>query len=178
MSAFVSPWTPLLERSLRLPVAVPFLAKAREVSAVIQRSQLRQPGEFWHVSVSERQKLRVPLLRTVLPPEVGESARAMASTARQKRSYLHHQGEFQHQNCTVGTVHDSDHEGVVRIFVGHSYHSNELFILYYITRHFISYTRSVISVYRTLKHTLISVPWRRRARNCSHRYVISAILRI
>ena len=99
---------------------------------VIQRSQLRQHGEFWHVSVSERQKLRVPFLRTVLPPEVGESARAMASTARQKRSYLHHQGEFQLQNCTVGTVHDSDHEGVVRIFVGHSYHSNELFILYYI----------------------------------------------
>ena len=61
-----------------------------------------------------------------------ESARAMASTARQKRSYLHHQGEFQLQNCTVGTVHDSDHEGVVRIFVGHSYHSNGLFILYYI----------------------------------------------
>ena len=61
---------------------------------VIQRSQLRQHGEFWHVSVSERQKLRVPFLRTVLPPEVGESARAMASTARQK---LHHQGEFQLQ---------------------------------------------------------------------------------
>ena len=116
---------------------------------VIQRSQLRQHGEFWHVSVSERQKLRVPFLRTVLPPEVGESARAMASTARQKRSYLHHQGEFQLQNCTVGTVRDSDHEGVVRIFVGHSYHSNELFILYYITRHFISYTRSVTRGNRT-----------------------------
>ena len=31
-------------------------------------------------------------------------------------------------------MHDSDHEGVVRIFVRHSYHSNELFtliILYY-----------------------------------------------
>ena len=53
----------------------------------------------------------------------------MASTARQKRSYLHHQGEFQHQNCTVGTVHDSDHNGVVRIFVRHSCHLNELFIL-------------------------------------------------
>ena len=102
-----------------------------DMKLVIQRSQLRQHGEFWHVSVSERQKLRVPFLRTVLPPEVGESARAMASTARQKRSYLHHQGEFQLQNCTVGTVHDSDHEGVVRIFVGHSYHSNELFTLYY-----------------------------------------------
>ena len=53
----------------------------------------------------------------------------MAATARQKRSYLHHQGEFQHQNCTVGTVHDSDHDGVVGIFVRHSCHSNELFIL-------------------------------------------------
>ena len=32
MSAFVSPWLPLLERSLRLPVAVPFLGKAHEDS--------------------------------------------------------------------------------------------------------------------------------------------------
>ena len=31
-SAYVSPWPPLLERSLRLPVAVPFLAKAHEDS--------------------------------------------------------------------------------------------------------------------------------------------------
>ena len=44
----------------------------------------------------------------------------MAATARQKRLYLQHQGEFQHQNCTVRTVHDSDHDGVVRIFAGHS----------------------------------------------------------
>ena len=42
-SAFVSPWPPLLEHSLRLPVAVPFLAKAHEdsdhmvVIAVIHR---------------------------------------------------------------------------------------------------------------------------------------------
>ena len=137
-----------------------------------QHSQLSQHGEFWHVSVSERQRsrlcgqnLRVPFLRTVLPPEVGESARAMASTARQKRSYLHHQGEFQLQNCTVGTVHDSDHEGVVRIFVGHSYHSNELFILHYaalyflyqecnlFTRHNFSYTRSVICAIHAISGT-------------------------
>ena len=32
MSAFVSPWLPLLERSLRLPVAVPFLGKVHEDS--------------------------------------------------------------------------------------------------------------------------------------------------
>ena len=118
---------------------------------VIQRSQLRQHGEFWHVSVSERQKLRVPFLRTVLPPEVGESARAMASTTRQKRSYLHHQGEFQLQNCTVGTVHDSDHEGVVRIFVRHSYHSNELFTLYYIILHY----AAQFSLYQECNYVLL-----------------------
>ena len=87
-----------------------------------ERSQLRQHGEFWHVSISERQPcgqiLGVPLLRTVLPPEVKESARAMAATARQKRSYLHHQGEFQHQLFTFRSGHDSDHGGIVRIAVG------------------------------------------------------------
>ena len=90
-----------------------------------QHSQLSQHGELWHVSVSERQRsrlcgqnLRVPFLRTVLPPEVGESARAMAATARQKRSYLHHQGEFQHQLFTFRSGHDSDHGGVVTVSVG------------------------------------------------------------
>ena len=74
---------------------------------VITALQLCQHGDFWHESVSERQRSRpcgqnlcVPLLRTVLPPEVGESARAMAATARQKRWYLHHQGEFQHNYYT------------------------------------------------------------------------------
>ena len=118
-----------------------------------QHSQLSQHGQFWHVSVSERQRsrlcgqnLRVPFLRTVLPPEVGESARAMASTAKQSAHISTTKVEFQRQNCTVGTVHDSDHEGVVRIFVRHSYHSNELFTLYYITRHNFLYTRSVTMV--------------------------------
>ena len=32
MSSFVSPWPPLLQRSLRLLVAVPFLGKAHEDS--------------------------------------------------------------------------------------------------------------------------------------------------
>ena len=80
----------------------------------------------------------------------------MASTARQKRSYLHHQGEFQHQNCTVGTVHDSDHDGVVRIFVRHSCHLNELFI-YLFTRHNFSYTRSVTSTSPSWKSDLVFV---------------------
>ena len=82
------------------------------------------------------------LRRLYWQPTLKRAIEQWRPTAQQKRLYLHHQGEFQHQNCTVGTVHDSDHEGVVRIFVRHSYHSNELFTL--ITRHNFSYTRSVI----------------------------------
>ena len=99
----------------------------KEDKTLLQHSQPPQHGEFRHVSVSERQRsrpcgqnLRVPFLRTILPPEVGESARAMAATARQKRSYLHHQGEFQHDYFDFVSLHHSDHDGVVRIFVGHS----------------------------------------------------------
>ena len=99
----------------------------KEDKTLLQHSQVSQHGEFRHVSVSERQRsrpcgqnLRVPFLRTVLPPEVEESARAMAANGERKALYLHHQGEFQHQNCTVRPVHDSDHDGVVRIFAGHS----------------------------------------------------------
>ena len=70
----------------------------------------------------------------------------MAATARQKRLYLHHQGEFQHKNCTLGSLNDSDQDGVGRFFVGHSQGSVRLFIyLHYITRHNFSYTRSVIT---------------------------------
>ena len=97
----------------------------KEDKTLLQHSQLSQHGELWHASVSERQlsrlcgqNLRVPFLRMVLSPEVEESARAMAATARQKRSYLHHQGEFQHQLFTFRSGHDSDHDGVVRISVG------------------------------------------------------------
>ena len=131
-----------------------------------QHSQLSQHGEFWHVSVSLRQRsrlcgrnLRVPFLRTVLPPEVGESARAMAATARQKRLYLHHQDEFQHKNCTLGSLNDSDHDGVGRFFVGHSQGSVRLIIyilyLHCITRHNFSPTRSVIYY---LRSTIFPLP--------------------
>ena len=41
-------------------------------------------------------------------------------TARQKRLYLSHQGEFQHQLLSFRSVLDSDHGGVVRIYVGQS----------------------------------------------------------
>ena len=39
------------------------------------------------------------------------------TTGRQKRSELHHRGEFLH-NYAFESVHDGDHDGVVRIFVG------------------------------------------------------------
>ena len=77
----------------------------KEDKTLLQHSQLSQHSEFRHVSVSERQRsrpcgqnLRVPFPRAVLLPEVEESARAMVAmpTARQKHSYLYHQGEFQH----------------------------------------------------------------------------------
>ena len=55
----------------------------KEDKTLLQHSQLSQHGEFRHVSVSERQRsrpcgqnLRVPFLRMVLSPEVGESAQA------------------------------------------------------------------------------------------------------
>ena len=57
----------------------------------------------------------------------------MAATARQKRLYLHHQDEFQHKNCTLGSLNDSDHDGVGRFFVGHSQGSVRL-IIYIISR--------------------------------------------
>ena len=44
----------------------------------------------------------------------------MAATARQKRSYLYHQGEFQHNYFDFVSLHHSDHDGVVRISVCHS----------------------------------------------------------
>ena len=72
----------------------------KEDKTLLQHSQLSQHGEFRHVSVSERQRSRpcgqnlcVPFLRTVLPKRALEH---WWPTARQKRSYLHHQGEFQH----------------------------------------------------------------------------------
>ena len=126
----------------------------KEDKTLLQHSQLSQHGEFWHVSVSERQRPRlcgqnlcVPFLRTVLPPEVERALEQWRPTARQKRSYLHHRGEFQHQLFTFRSVHDSDHGGVVRISLGQS-QTLLLFIscwIYLFTRHNFSPTRSVTS---------------------------------
>ena len=60
----------------------------REDKKLLQRSQPCQHSEFRHVSVSERQScgqnLCVPFLRTLLPPQVGESAPAMAANGETK----------------------------------------------------------------------------------------------
>ena len=140
----------------------------KEDKMLLQHSQLSQHGEFRHESVSERQRSRPcgqnlcgAFARLYWQPTSKRAIEQWRPTAQQKCLYLHHQGEFQHQNCTVGTVHDSDHEGVVRIFVRHSYHSNKLFyniildwiILYYITQHNFPPTRSV-----TLRGTIFSIP--------------------
>ena len=89
---------------------------------LLQHSQLCQHGEFWHVSVSEQQRLqpcgqnlRVPFVKMVLPPEVEESARAMAANGETKALISPHRCEFQHQLFTFRSVHDSDHGSVVRM---------------------------------------------------------------
>ena len=78
-----------------------------------------QHSEFRHVSVSERQQSHLcgqnlcgAFVRAVLAMNFKESDLAISTTKA-----LH---KFQHQNCIVRTVHDSDHDGVVRIFAGHS----------------------------------------------------------
>ena len=60
------------------------------------------------------------LRKTVQATNVEEAIEQWWPTARQKRLYLHHQWEFQHNYDTFMSLQDSDHDGVVRIFVGHS----------------------------------------------------------
>ena len=62
------------------------------------------------------------LRKTVLATNVEESDRAMVADGL----YLRHQGEFQHNYFAFVSLHDSDHDGVVRIFVGHSEGSKRL----------------------------------------------------
>jgi len=50
---------------------------------------------------------------------VEESDRAMVTDGMTKA--LHHQGEFQPNYCTVVSLLDSNHDGVVRIFVALSW---------------------------------------------------------
>ena len=109
----------------------------KEDKTLLQHSQLSQHGEFRHVSVSERQRSRPcglnlcgAFVRLYWQQTSKGAIEQWRPTTQQKRLYLHNQGEFQHQNSTVVSLHDSDHDGVVRIFVRHPNHSNELFIIY------------------------------------------------
>ena len=99
----------------------------KEDNTLLQHSQLSQHGEFWHASVSERQRSRpcgqnprVPSWERYCHRKSKRALEQWRPTARRKRSYLSHQGEFQHQLFTFRSVHDSDHGGVVRITVGQS----------------------------------------------------------
>ena len=99
----------------------------KEDKTLLQHSQLCQHGEFRHVSVSERQRsrpcgqnLRVPFLERYCHRKSKRALEQWRPTARQKRLYLYHQGEFQHNYFDFVSLHHSDHDGVVRIHVGHS----------------------------------------------------------
>ena len=77
-----------------------------------------QHGEFRHVSVSERQRSRPcgqdlcePFVRAVLATKVKVSDRAMAADSTAK---VHVSPP---PRCAVVSLHDSDHDGVVRISV-------------------------------------------------------------
>jgi len=95
-----------------------------EDKTLLQLSQSCHKCEFQHVSISGRQRslrcgqnLRGPFPRATLPMTVGLCARAMAINGRQKRSEFHNPGEFLYNYYTFVSLHDSNHEGVVRIFV-------------------------------------------------------------
>jgi len=56
-------------------------------------------------------------------------ARVMADNGETKGSKICKQGEFLHNYYTLVSLHDSDHEGVVRIFVALS---RELWLFIYL----------------------------------------------
>ena len=100
----------------------------------LQRSQRCHKGEFRHASISARQQslrcghnLCRPFLRATLAMTVGSCARAMAATGRQRA----HNSTTEVSFCTIMFVslHDSDHEGVVRIFAALSCELGGLFNL-------------------------------------------------
>ena len=64
--------------------------------------------------------------------------------SRQKCLYLHHRGEFQPNYYMFVSLHDSDHDSVVRIFPTSCEVIKLHYRLDYITRHNVSPTRSVI----------------------------------
>ena len=129
----------------------------KEDKTLLQHSQLSQHGEFQLVSVSERQRSRPcgqnlcgAFVRLYWQRTSKKAIEQWRLTARQKHLYLHHQGEFQHQNCTVRTVHDRRcSQNLCRLFL----RSQTLIILF--TRHNFSPTRSVKI---TLRGTIFPLP--------------------
>ena len=95
-----------------------------EYKTLLQRSQPCHKGEFRHVSVSERQlslrcgqNLRGPFLRATLPMRGGSCARAMADNGETKGLITPSPKWVLHNYYTFVSLHDSDHEGLVRISV-------------------------------------------------------------
>ena len=79
--------------------------RPKELSTELTASQ---HGEFRHVSVSERQRSRLcgqnlcgAFVRLYWQPTSKRAIEQWQPTAQQKRLYLHHQGEFQHQSCVT-----------------------------------------------------------------------------
>ena len=63
-----------------------------------------------YMPVNERSRslnLCGPFVRAVLATKVEVSTRTMAADGTTK--VLQHQGVFHHQNCTLGSLHDSEH---------------------------------------------------------------------
>ena len=66
---------------------------------------------------------------SVLATNVEESDRASNGCRRHDKSAcirVHYQGEFQHNYFDFVSLHHSDHDGVVRIFVGSTRHNFSL----------------------------------------------------
>ena len=113
---------------------------------ILQDSQVRLQGDYQHASsVHNINHDSVDRIFMGLSWELychWESDQVLKqqwTTGRQKGSELHHQDELLHNYYTFESVHDSDQDSVVRIFVGLSF---ELMFLYshYITLHnFIPY---------------------------------------
>ena len=86
--------------------------------------QLRHHGEFQQVSTTAITAVWSESLwglrKTVLATNDEESGRAMAADCTTKVLVSPPSGEFLHNYCVVLSLHDGNHGGVVRIFVGHS----------------------------------------------------------
>ena len=64
-------------------------------------------------------EFRGPFTRAVLPVEVKTSARAMVADGKTKVLITPPKGKFQHQKSYFWSAHESNHDGIVRVFVGH-----------------------------------------------------------